>query len=152
MNVWWCRALAGTFVHRYFDIYDSDLFYVIAIHTICDNPCNDSVELGSCQIYRFFNRFSTCVCTVFGLGCTAFLCNGYFEIRTSYVLGWIPTSVLRPGTQMLRRASSAFSGWGVQLYLAPRLHWHRTSITAGISSRLIYPKSGMKRRHQDIVL
>ena len=47
-------------------------------------------------------------CTAFGLGCIAFLCNGYFEIRTSKVLGWISTSVLRPGSLRLRRASSTF--------------------------------------------
>ena len=47
-----------------------------------------------------------------GLGCTAFLSNGYFEILTSNVLGWISTSVLRPGTLRLRRASSTFfPGW-----------------------------------------
>ena len=51
-------------------------------------------------------------CTTFGLGCTAFLCNGYFEIRTSKVLGWISTSVLRPGTLRLRRASPTFSWLG----------------------------------------
>ena len=47
-------------------------------------------------------------CTAFGLGCTAFLCKRYFEIRTSKVLGWISTSVLRPGTLRLRRASFTF--------------------------------------------
>ena len=47
-------------------------------------------------------------CTAFGLGCTAFLCDRYFEIRTNKVLGWISTSVLRPGTLRLRRASSTF--------------------------------------------
>ena len=51
-------------------------------------------------------------CAAFGLGCTAFLCNGYFEIRTSTVLGWISTSVLRPCTPRLRRASSTFSWLG----------------------------------------
>ena len=47
-------------------------------------------------------------CTAFGLGSTAFLCNGYFEIHTRKVLGWISTSVIRPGTLRLRRAPSTF--------------------------------------------
>ena len=51
-------------------------------------------------------------CTAFGLGCTAFLCTGYFEIRAKNVIGWISTSVLRPGTLRLRRASSTFSWLG----------------------------------------
>ena len=45
--------LAGTFVHCYFYVYDSDLFYVTAIHTFCDYQCSDSVQLGACQILRF---------------------------------------------------------------------------------------------------
>ena len=47
-------------------------------------------------------------CTAFGLGFTAFLYDGYFDIRTGKVLGRISTSVLRPGTLRLRRAPSTF--------------------------------------------
>ena len=36
------------------------LNYVIIIHTLCDYPCSDSVQLGACQILRF-NRLYTCV-------------------------------------------------------------------------------------------
>ena len=43
-----------------FYAYDSDLFYVIAVHTFCDYACSGSGELGACQILRL-NRLSTCV-------------------------------------------------------------------------------------------
>ena len=45
-------------------------------------------------------------CTAFGICCTAFLCDVYFEIRTSKALRWILTLVL-PALR-LRGATSTF--------------------------------------------
>ena len=39
---------------------DSDLFYVIAIHTFCDHPCSDSVQLGACQIFTLLQILYMC--------------------------------------------------------------------------------------------
>lgn len=71
---------------------------------------------GICQILRF-TELSKCaeahwliLCSIFLPGCTTFLCNVYGQIRTNKVLG--STSVLRPPTLRLRRASSTFSSLG----------------------------------------
>ena len=48
------------FIIVVFYVYDSDVFYVIAVDTFCDDPCSDSVQPGAYQILRF-NRFSTYV-------------------------------------------------------------------------------------------
>ena len=91
-------------------------------------------------------------CTAFGLDCAAFLCGGYFEIRTRKVLGWIWPQFFVRVPWNCDVHSLLFPGWDVQLYLAALLHWHRTSVTTGIWSRLIYCKSEVNWRHQDIVL
>ena len=43
-----------------FYVYDSDFFYVIAIHTFCDHPCSDSVKLGACQIFTLLQILYMC--------------------------------------------------------------------------------------------
>ena len=54
------RSLGPLFIVILY-VYDSDLFYVITIHTFfCDYPCNDYVQLGACQVIRF-NRYYACV-------------------------------------------------------------------------------------------
>ena len=87
-------------------VYDSDIFYVITIHTYCDYPRSDSVQLGAFEILHF-NRLSACVEAHWfklhhiWIWLYHILCNRYFEIRTSKVLGWISTSILVPATLRL---------------------------------------------------
>ena len=61
------------------------------------NSFTEKNAMCVCQILRF-NKLSSCneahwfrLHRILGLGCTAFLSNGCFEIRTSKILGWIST-------------------------------------------------------------
>lgn len=57
------------FVHCFFFVYESDSFYFMTIHTFCNCPRSDSVQLGACHAH------SPHMLKLIGLGRTALRSN-----------------------------------------------------------------------------
>ena len=159
-NVWWCRALARTFVHCHFYVYNSDVFYVITVHTFCDYPCSDSVKLGTCQIL-LFKRKSACVkligsdWTAYGLGCTAFYVPDISDTNEQSSLwdidlsssSWYPeieTCVVY--LSLVRRLALPSGSTELQLWYHPHIRRHLFYCTTWISPCCL-PRTGCTQIH-----
>ena len=124
------RLLGPLFIVIFY-VYDSDFFYVIAIHTFCDHPCSDSVKLGACQIFTLLQILYMCWILLVQITpplewIAPHICVTYLQICTNMIRVhvWYEFSSSSSLLLRLRRASSTcpLGCDDYELYLAGLLH------------------------------